>query len=219
MSPVPTDPYDFTNGGVADAEQVDARFAPLYTALNGALDATNLAAALKSILGVSDSGVVRRGKSIIATEESRTNAAYGLLTTPDRVSGVELPTDGLLLIAYSALWKNSVAGAGRAAIFLGANQLKIPASAGTGVPVVQEADGPGAADKYGLLYSVSHGLWVASGIVDMSLVTTGLAMPATSGICVVQAAAGTYDVSVQFKSASGSVSAKSRKLWVWTRGF
>ncbi len=41
MSPIPTDPYNFSAGAVADAEQVDARFAPLYAALNGALDQTN----------------------------------------------------------------------------------------------------------------------------------------------------------------------------------
>ena len=41
--PVPTDPYNFTNGTPADAEQVDARFALLYAALNGALDASNMA--------------------------------------------------------------------------------------------------------------------------------------------------------------------------------
>ena len=40
----PTDPYNFTNGATADAEQVDARFAPLYSALAyGGLDAETLA--------------------------------------------------------------------------------------------------------------------------------------------------------------------------------
>lgn len=42
--PVPVDPYNFTNGTVADAEQVDARFSPLYAALNAAVDQTNLKA-------------------------------------------------------------------------------------------------------------------------------------------------------------------------------
>lgn len=41
--PVPADPFDFVNQTVADAEQVDARFAPLYAALDGALDESNLA--------------------------------------------------------------------------------------------------------------------------------------------------------------------------------
>lgn len=41
---LPTDPYNFTNGATADAEQVDARFSPLYAALNGALEPRNFAA-------------------------------------------------------------------------------------------------------------------------------------------------------------------------------
>ena len=36
---------------------------------------------------------------------------------------------------------------------------------------------------------------------------------------MVFAAAGTYDISVQFKASSGSVTVKNRKLWVWTMGF
>ncbi|HMS60688.1 MAG TPA: hypothetical protein PKD63_00290 [Solirubrobacteraceae bacterium] len=41
---LPTDPYNFTNGSTADAEQVDARFAALYAALSaGGLDAAVLA--------------------------------------------------------------------------------------------------------------------------------------------------------------------------------
>lgn len=43
--PVPTDPYNFTNGTTADGEQVDARFAALYAALAGGLDASNVSAA------------------------------------------------------------------------------------------------------------------------------------------------------------------------------
>lgn len=42
--PVPTDPYDFVNGTLADADQVDLRFKRLYDALNPAtqgLDASN----------------------------------------------------------------------------------------------------------------------------------------------------------------------------------
>lgn len=41
---LPSDPYNFTNGNTADAEQVDARFAALYAALAaGGLDAEALA--------------------------------------------------------------------------------------------------------------------------------------------------------------------------------
>lgn len=41
--PVPTDPGAFLNGAIADASEVNARFDPLYEALDGALDETNMA--------------------------------------------------------------------------------------------------------------------------------------------------------------------------------
>lgn len=42
---LPTDPYNFSNGDTADAEQVDARFAALFAALSaGGLDASVFAA-------------------------------------------------------------------------------------------------------------------------------------------------------------------------------
>jgi hypothetical protein len=41
--PVPTDPFSFANDTLADALQVNARFAPLYATLDGALDESNAA--------------------------------------------------------------------------------------------------------------------------------------------------------------------------------
>lgn len=43
MSPVPTDPYTFVVETLADPSEVNARFDPLYAALNGALDEANMA--------------------------------------------------------------------------------------------------------------------------------------------------------------------------------
>lgn len=187
--------------------------------------------------GFNEGGNVRRGKSIIATEESRTNTAYGLLTTPDRVQNVLLPTDGLICVAYQALWKESVASAGRAAIFIGANDLKLPnfgsATINTGTP--PSAWIGGTANTYQPLSTIAAGLRCAVGGTgvggsDSTLgVTTGVALSSAQntgselvydgGVCLIYAAAGTYDISIQFKSTSGSVSAKERKLWVWTINF
>jgi hypothetical protein len=238
VSPVPSDPYNFVNGDVADAEQVDARFLELYTALNGALDETNLASALKAILGVSDAGVVRRGKSIIATEESRTNAAYGLLATPDRVQNVALATDGLIFVVYRALWKTVGVAGTKAGLFLGANQVKVWDATTNTSQNVEGADTPGSLAGYyplvlgpsGFVTPISAGVinWSADAATGMLL---GLQGPAESapmdgsqreygGIAAIAASAGTYDVSVQFKNTGGgAVWAKDRKLWVWTRAF
>lgn len=40
--PVPVDPFNFTAGDTAVGDQVDARFAPLYSAMDGALDDDNI---------------------------------------------------------------------------------------------------------------------------------------------------------------------------------
>jgi hypothetical protein len=204
---------------------------------------------VQSQLGVNDGTTVSRGQNPIATPESRTNTAYGLMTTPDRVQNVVLPTNGLIFVAFQALWQESVVDAARAALFIGSNQLKVR-SVDTAAPATQGAR-TGAAinvNTYRPLVSSAAGL--ASGtkgtVVSTSDVTTGqvvgavdpdttaspnLAMDiggtevdltgngAAAGAVMVFAAAGTYDVSVQFKASSGSVTAKERTLWVWTQGF
>jgi hypothetical protein len=166
-----------------------------------------------------------RGKAIIATTESRTNTAYGTLTTPEQVAGIVLPTDGLLVVAYQATWQESVAAAGRVAIFIGTNQLK--GATATGAAVVNEVsigspantDVPLASQPFGLVSAIPGAASsdVSTGqIVGMS---SGISEPHPAGPCHIFAAAGTYTVSVQFRATSGSVTVKNRKLWVWTIAF
>lgn len=186
--------------------------------------------------GISSAATVRRGKSIIAAAESRSSTSYGTLTTPDQVSNVVLPTDGLLAIVYQATWQESVAGAARAAIFIGANQFK--AAGHSGSPVVQEADTlaqPAATDRLlathgGGLYSQTGAAYSevatgqAIGFATGNLVSVAGMTPGANGqvpfggLCLVDVPAGTYTVSIQFKASSGSVTVKNRKLWVWTIG-
>lgn len=223
---VPTDPFTFVNGTTADATQVNARYGPLYAALNGALDVDNLLAAVKTKLGLSDAGNVRRGKSIVPTEETRPNVAYGLMTTPDRVSSVVLPADALLVVAFQALFKSSVATAGRAAIFVGSNQVKIQ-DANQRAAVVQEAATQGT--DYDPVTTFGGGLiaGTASAGDHSDDVSTGQVLGVNTtvtafygGPCYIHGLpAGTYDVSVQFRAGAGSVSVKGRKLFVWTLGF
>lgn len=225
--------YSLTNGTTADAAQVMADLNEIVTALND-LDEANLGSALAAVLGVSQTGAARRGKSIIATEESTSSSSFTTLATPDRVDDIVLPTDGLLLIGYQALWKSDAgANDAGAAIFLGANQLKVQRSAAA-APAVQEVALPGT--SYSPLFTTPAGLASYAMSLDASQVTTGqiLGGPRTlsdsggdtttayeGGLVAVFAAAGTYDVSVQFKVAPGTtiVYAKSRKLWVQAVGF
>lgn len=203
--------------------------------------------------GISDATIVRRGKSIIATSESRTNVAYGLLTTPDRVSSIVMPTDGIICVAYVAQWQESVANAGRAAIFLGANQIKVPFTEGPSTGTIglslQAArtgeaagaincalcSGPAGLASFKTNSATNDpvttgqvlGIAARPGSTDihMEIETTGASfLDVTSGApfggpAYIYADAGTYDISIQYKSTSGSVTVKNRKLWVWTVGF
>lgn len=209
---------------------------------------SDFAAGVKALADDVDAQLLTRsfGKSIIATTESRTNAALGLMTTPDRVQNLVLPADGLIFVAYQATWQASNPSAGRAAIFLGANQMKVGVTdASFPAPSVQGAYASGNAGVDRLLTSAPFGLvshdsntaytgdvstgqavgmilpsptrpWVQFG-GSTTDVSTSPAAP--GGLCCIFAAAGTYDISVQFAASAGSVTAKNRKLWAWTLGF
>lgn len=209
-----------------------------------AADAPNGPAQIQALAEAVDTALLIGGKSITSTSETRTSTSYGLLTTPDRVQSVTLATDGLLQIWYQALWTNSGAGDHWAALFIGATQLKI-AEYSQANPVTQAARAfvttPG---QYHALHTAPFGLVSQQGSADMTEVTTGqvlggqsasgvawtqeingsLRASGTGGVpadmplggpCTVFAAAGTYDISVQFKATSGeTITVKNRKLWV-----
>lgn len=215
--------HSLVAGTPENVNDVQDMFDEAATVINGNLDHFNLHSSTKDKLGLTDATTVRRGKSIIATEESRTNVAYGLMTTPDRVQNIVLPADGLLVVAFQGMWKNSVSTAGRAAIIVGVNQLKVVTSAGV-APVVTEASGNSVINTYRPISTNPAGLAAASSATAYTGdVTTGQAIaPGGSeipGITYIFAAAGTYDISIQWAATSGSVTVKERKLWVWTMGF
>lgn len=158
---------------------------------------------------------------IIPGEESRENAAFGKMPTPDEITGVVVPNGGLIAIGYTALWKDVSAANPRAAIFIGANQLKNPIS--TGVPVVQEARGSGIGGTFSVLGTTGAGLDTGEAN-GATFVTTGQTLTQASnsnpGICYAWVEAGTYAISVQYRSSpSGAAVAKERKLWVYTLGY
>jgi hypothetical protein len=221
-------PNTLTPGTPEDVSDVQDNFTAVTTWANGNIDGDNLTTATNQALGLNETGTVRRGKSIIATEQSTTSTSYTTLTTPDRVQNVVLPTDGLIFVALQAMWKESVNAAARAAIFVGSDQLKVAAS-NTANPAVQEAQCQMAADTYGNLVAYPAGLsggaagTVATGYVaDVTTgqaVGTAFAAGEAFGFTTIFAAAGTYTISIQFKTSSGTLTAKNRKLWVWTQAF
>ncbi len=183
-----------------------------------------------------------RGAVAIPGEESTGSATYVKLATPDEVRNIVLPADGLIVVAYRAHMKSTPATGSRAAIFIGSNQLKSRQLALVGT---QAADNNTAA-VYETLFTLPMGLATASSPTDTPAdVTTGetigqfvtaaeegstavggtfnvyypTTQGPTGGVCYIFAAAGTYDVSVQFLTSSTTVLAKERKLWVWAMDF
>jgi len=150
--------------------------------------------------------------TVIATEQTRENVAFGKLTTPDEVASVVLPSNGLIAIGYAAKWKSSVAGAGRAAIFLGASQLKLSTTA-----AVAEVQTEGTEFKTLTSSTAAEGLQSTVGTATFT--TTGQSLSGgQGGMTFVFAEAGTYAVSIQFKATSGNVAVKERKLWIGVIG-
>lgn len=157
-----------------------------------------------------------RGATNIATSQSTSSTSFATLATPDQVTGIVLPINGLIAVWYRAIWSSTGSGAGSATIFLGANQVESD-QGGTG-PVAQAALTAAAGVSNGLSTSGVGLISPNSGSSYGSDVTTGQIVSTSGGVgggpCYLFAAAGTYTVSVRFKASAGSVTASSRKLWV-----
>lgn len=231
--------FNFIAGDPIRSSEVDAEFDQLIARINN-IDADSLQSALAEALGVSQAGIKRRGKSIVATEEARTSTSYGLLATPDAVDDIVLPGGGgLIIVAFHGLWKESAVNAARASIFLNGNALTTNALHAAGQTTAwseaQTYAGGFNTNIYTALSSHASGLKSFAndaGVNHATNVTTGQAVHTSSkyndtfnlaagggGLCAIFADAGTYDVSIQWKATSGTVTAKERKLWVWTEGF
>ena len=192
----------------------DPRIKTMLKGLNEALDSSNKLEA-KSL----SAGALGRWYTplTIETESERESATFGAMTLADEIKNVVLPTRGLIVVGYMAKWKCSVASAGRAAIFLGTNQLKNPQTASA-----VEAEAGGTTEYSVLSSSVNTaGLATSTGGAT-ALTTTGMPLSASTGsgggLAYVFASAGTYNVSIQFRATSGKVFAKERTLWVGVIG-
>lgn len=143
---------------------------------------------------------------VIATLQSTSSASYTKLSTPDEISGIVVPTNGLLRIGYLAIWSATVNEAGFAALKLNGNPF------GTSHPGSRfETQSIGTEGRI-LSTSTSTEASLGNGIIQTTLPT--VAFPMTE----VFVGAGTFTVSVEFKATSGSVSVKERKLWVEVHG-
>lgn len=159
------------------------------------------------------------GSSIIATSQTRTSSSYGTLSTPDQVTGVVVPTNGIIQVRYWAIWERATAVTGNAAIFIDSTMLTVPRLTGAST-ATGEASNVGGLDQYLTTYwggLISTGSGGDSGTVA-SLPATGSILGAGAaggGACeIIGLPAGTYTVSVRFKTPSGTLTIENRNLWV-----
>lgn len=179
-------------------------------AVNGKLDHTNLSSTAeitKAQLSSEAKPVAWYTPKIIATEQTRESTSFGTLSTADEITGVELHENGLIAVGYTANAKSSTSGAGRAAIFIGANQLK---NRGTAVEATTSTT------ELTRIFSSENGLSASTSAT--ALATTGELLGNGGGLALIFAAAGTYAISVKYRATSGSITAKERKLWVVAYG-
>lgn len=177
-------------------------------------------------VGVSETSRIRRGASVITGTDTITSSSYAVMTTPDQVSSIFLPTDGLLVIAASMIWGAASSATPFAALFIGSNQLKIPITGAA--PAVQEVSSINGTNFQALstsptgLITTNFGASIDKGINTILAIAAKDApqgTPKWGGFTIVEAASGTYDISVRFKAATGTVSAKQRSLYVYSIGF
>lgn len=235
-------PTTLVAGANENVNDLNSNLNAITAVVNGAIDssnianagvsANNLSTALAQFLGITNVANTGRGASIIATTESRTNVAFGTLTTPDQVTGIVLPANGLICVLYQATWQESVSAAASAGIFVGATQAKravadnvapqasIPVLGGTVATDTPLVTMPNGLTSFPMTAGAYTGDVTTGQIAGYSS-EANLDYPTLSaaGPCYIFAAAGTYTISIQFKASSGSVTAKNRKLWVWTTGF
>jgi hypothetical protein len=191
---------------------------------------------------VNESGQTVKGAVNIATSQSTSSTTYTTLATPDQVTGVVLPTNGLIAVGYQATWQESVGGAARAAIFIGANQIStaLMVSSSTNLNGAQYANIGTASVNHvlttapgiGLISTSGSGAYpgdvttgqtlgqYSNGVTNVNVTGGGAAATiAQGGIWHGFAAAGTYTVSVQFLTSSGTVTVSNRHLWVQALSF
>lgn len=169
----------------------------------------------------------RSALPVVATQ-TITTTTYATMPTPNQAT-ISVPVNGFICVLFKSTWSESVAGAARAAIFLGSNQAA-RATQNNAAPVVQEAD-LGVAARASILTSYPLGLVSgASAVSYTGDLTTGMIVglaPDTTDTsttwggpcCIWVGAAGTYTVSIRVKSTSGSVSFTDTHFWAWAESF
>lgn len=195
---------------------------------------TQLAEGTESTDGLNDH-LARAGaearRSIVTAEQSITSATFQVLGIADRIEDMDIDADDLLVVVFMGEFKSSGAGNGRAAIFVGGEQLMIGGSNQAAATRAEETS---------FTYVASHPLGLA-GSESTATGTSSLPTPVgisakdtrqfvgatevastieqLGGACVIRPDTGIHDVEIRWSATSGSITARNRRLYAWTRKF
>lgn len=145
-------------------------------------DAPNAPAQIKALDELVEKFLLRGGQLLQKQntgEQAISTGAGTYQETADKLGKLKVLAGGLIFVHYEALWKESALDAGRAAIFIGANQLKaaVTAAAGGAPQNIGAAIPAGTAGKWTPLITDPAtgliGMYAGSG--DQTTVTTGMA--------------------------------------------
>lgn len=186
---------------------------------------TDLNTEILEKLGLNSGATARRGVSAVDGFESTASTVYTTLATPDRVTDIVVPTDGILRIGFRALWYLGAPFAvnlGFAAIFIDGVQLQKHGANGY---QAQEATffGGTTATVFCRLHSSAEGIQTTNNQLGGATIALPQAVPSTGNVggeLLVRVPAGTYTVEVKYKDVSGThgVGVQSRRLWVVGHG-
>lgn len=182
--------------------------------------------------GINSTAVKRRGVCEVLTEETIASSSSNVLApTPDRIQNLVLPTDGLIFIVFRCLIKSNNAATVISAVpYLSSNRIAIPTDGTYPTDMTPNTN----STYWSILQTHSGGFSIAPtintfGDSSFDNIATGEVLglrdayptPEVNrgGVLVVEAAAGTYDVSIKYTTSTNSGAVKQRKLWVWTQGF
>lgn len=176
----------------------------IVTALKTATNALNAILTAENKVDFTGAKFKSYEPKIINTEESRGGvSSFAVLTTPDEIQSIVVPSNGKLRISYRAQVKTGTGVFGKFSVFIGTNEVKntigaalVPSTFESTEFKIYGTNGAGIGEM-GIGSNVTTGQIISTGPLDIFL------------------AAGTYNVSIQYY---GTIIAKERKLWAEVYG-
>jgi hypothetical protein len=168
-----------------------------------------------------------RGISTPGTDTT-TSATYTTLgSPPEIIYDIPMAANTLFAVGYKALGQTTTSSAGICGFFLNENQIVKPTDNTAPIPMGGSVSGGGIlnSDTYISTTGYLGGFTNPGSVNPPTFVTTGMSMgsstsPTIGGLvwCFIEDA-GVYDLSMRWKVAAGTLTIKSRQMWIWTFAF